>query len=252
MPRRRRGLRRRRGELRWRKVGLPWRGRQALPRRSGRRPAGIRLQRREIRGRPLLGRHVGPAVDAEPDRLLRQRLPTRRAPASHGPSQIRPARTAPLGARPGIAAGVTGHLGPASIPRQVITRLQGQDSPLEQELNGVLDDQQRICNRRRVSHPPPSLPAAGCPGHACPARARPLPHQRRGMPGWPRRPRRPGPGRREQNAAQAPGFTDRRIVLMAFWAQHARPQKLRPTPSAPGFTPRARARTSRKSYASSP
>jgi len=104
-------------------------------------------------------------------------------------------------------------------------------------LNGVLDDQQRICNRRRVSHPPPSLPAAGCPGHACPARARPLPHQRRGMPGWPRRPRRPGPGRREQNAAQAPGFTDRRIVLMAFWAQHARPQKLRPAQSAPGFKP---------------
>jgi hypothetical protein len=153
MPRRRRGLRWRRGELRWRKVGLPWRGRHALPRRSGRRPAGIRLQRREIRGRPLLGRHVGPAGDAEPDRLLRQRLPTRRAPASHGPSQIRPARTAPRGARPGIAAGVTGHRSPASIPAPGDHSPPEQDSPLEQELNGVLDDQQRICNRRRVSHP---------------------------------------------------------------------------------------------------
>jgi hypothetical protein len=153
MPRRRRGLRWRRGELRWRKVGLRRRGRHALPWRSGRRPAGIRLQRREIRGRPLLGRHVGPAVDAEPDRLLRQRLPTRRAPASHGPSQIRPARTAPRGAWPGIAAGVTGHLGPASIPAPGDHSPPGQDSPLEQELNGVLDDQQRICNRRRVSHP---------------------------------------------------------------------------------------------------
>jgi hypothetical protein len=153
MPRRRRGLRWRRGELRRRKVGLSWRGRRALPRRDGRRPARIRLQRREIRGRPPLGRHVGPAVDAEPDRLLRQRLPTRRAPASHGPSQIRPARTAPRGARPGIAAGVTGHLGPASIPAPDDLSPPGQDSPLEQELNGVLDDQQRICNRRRVSHP---------------------------------------------------------------------------------------------------
>jgi hypothetical protein len=153
MPRRRRGLRWRRGEPRRRRVGLSRRGRRSLPRRSGRRPAGIRLQRREIRCRPLLGRHVGPAVDAELDRLLRQRLPTRRAPASHGPSQIRPTRTAPRGARPGIAAGVTGHPGPVSIPAPGDHSPPEQDSPLEQKLNGVPDDQQHICNRRRASHP---------------------------------------------------------------------------------------------------
>jgi hypothetical protein len=33
-----------------------------------------------------------------------------------------------------------------------------------------------------------------------------------------------------RNSAQAAEFTDRRVVLIAFWAQHARPQKLRPTP----------------------
>ena len=54
---------------------------------------------------------------------------------------------------PGIAAGVTGHPGPASIPAPGDHSPPEQDSHLEQELNGVLDDQQRICNRRRVSHP---------------------------------------------------------------------------------------------------
>jgi|SRR6185312_16229714 len=74
---------------------------------------------------------------------------------------------------------------------------------------------------------PPSVPAAGRPEHACPALACPLPYQDRRTPGWPRW---PGPGQRTRNAAQAAEFTDRRVVLMAFWAQHARPQELRPTP----------------------
>lgn len=152
MPRRRRGRRWRRGERRWQKGGLPRRGGPALPRR-GWLPAGIRLPRREVRGRPLLGRHVGAAGDAEPGRLLRQRLPTRRAPASHGPSQIRPTRTVPCGARPGTTAGVTSHRSLPSVPALVNHSPPEQDSPLEQELNGVPDGQQRIRNRRRVSHP---------------------------------------------------------------------------------------------------
>src|SRR5690242_1248987 len=66
----------------------------------------------------------------------------------------------PKSAPPGRLHSVPGPASPAASPatqvlpssrRQVITRLQGQDSPLEQVLNGVLDDQQRICHRRRVS-----------------------------------------------------------------------------------------------------
>jgi hypothetical protein len=74
---------------------------------------------------------------------------------------------------------------------------------------------------------PPSVPTAGRPEHVCPALACPLPYQYRRTPGWPRW---PGPGQRTRSAAQAAEFTDRRVVLMAFWAQHARPQELRPTP----------------------
>ena len=111
------------------KVGCPGAGRHTLPRRSW-LPAGIRLRRREVRGRPLLGRHVGAAGDAEPGRLLRQRLPTRRAPASHGPSQIRPTRTVPRGARPGTTAGVTSHRSPPSVPAPGDHSPPERDSPL--------------------------------------------------------------------------------------------------------------------------
>jgi hypothetical protein len=88
------------------------------------------------------------------------------------------------------------------------------------------DGQQRIRNRRRVSHP--AISTCSRPPRTCLSGS--------GLPTAVPAPRDArlaaiaGPGRPDRNAAQAAEFTDRRVVLMAFWTQHARPQKLRPTP----------------------
>jgi hypothetical protein len=134
---------------------------------------------------------------------------------------------------PGIAAGVTGHLGPASIPAPGDHSPPEQDLHLEQELNGVLDDQQRICNRRRVSHPAISTrsrpPRTWVSGSGLPAAA-PAPRDARlaAVAGA----RAAGPKRRTSPRIYGPAGCPDGILRTA-----CPPPKLRPTQSAPGFKP---------------
>ena len=129
------------------------------------------------------------SATARPSRRSRRRRrtgPTPPAEAAHttGTSEPRslpnpPAPTASPRRPDGTAAHVTGHPCPASVPAPGDHSPQSRTHLLEQDLDGVLDSQQRIRNRRRVSAPP-SAPAAGRPGHVCPLRVACLPRRRCG------------------------------------------------------------------------
>lgn len=134
---------------------------------------------------------------------------------------------------PGIAAGVTGHPGPASMSAPGDQSPPEQDSHLEQELNGVLDDQQRICNRRRVSHPRHQYSQQAAPDMRVrlrPARCR---TSAEGCPaGRGGRAQAAGPKRRTSPRIYGPAGCPDGILRTACPSP-----KLRPTQSAPGFRP---------------